>query len=178
MIFSPDTASTELAPLLELDPHGSSDNDADNLQTSDGFGVRRGDFVFIHRAGTTNGLEKPKVPRIGELEPWVRENPFTDISASGWRKDLYEVGVHVATLRGNGELNETLISRPVEGDGQLHWCGEVTGVRRFNQPPIRTHSHKNFCETAKSGRNCRSYSPRLDGSHISLGATDTSLRRH
>lgn len=145
MIFSPDTASTELAPLLELDPHGSSDNDANNLQTSDGFGVRRGDFVFIHRAGTTNGLEKPKVPRIGELEVWVRENPFTEISASGWRKDLYDTGIHVATLRGNGELNETLISRPVEGDGQLCWCGEVTGVSCLIGAPFRPQCSQYSC---------------------------------
>lgn len=129
LIFSPDTSSTELAPLLELDPHGSFENDVNNVP-SDGYGVRRGDFVFIHKPGTTNGTQKPKVPRIGEIEPWVRENPFTvtEITSVGWRKELYELGIQVATDRSNGELVEEPIQRPVHNDGKLLWCGEVTGV--------------------------------------------------
>lgn len=58
---------TEVVSVLELDPHGPSG--------AESFGVRRGDFVFLHRPGTTNGAELPAVPRIGELEEWVREPP-------------------------------------------------------------------------------------------------------
>ncbi|CAE6413274.1 unnamed protein product [Rhizoctonia solani] len=58
---------TETVSVLELDPHGPSGTET--------FGVRRGDFVFLHRPGTTNGAQLPAVPRIGELEDWVREPP-------------------------------------------------------------------------------------------------------
>ncbi|QRW11976.1 ubiquitin-conjugating enzyme [Ceratobasidium sp. AG-Ba] len=58
---------TEVVSVLELDPHGPSG--------AESFGVRRGDFVFLHRPGTTNGAQLPAVPRIGELEDWVREPP-------------------------------------------------------------------------------------------------------
>ncbi|CAE6520035.1 unnamed protein product [Rhizoctonia solani] len=57
----------ETVSVLELDPHGPSGTET--------FGVRRGDFVFLHRPGTTNGAQLPAVPRIGELEEWVREPP-------------------------------------------------------------------------------------------------------
>ncbi|KAF8973555.1 hypothetical protein BDZ97DRAFT_1775695 [Flammula alnicola] len=129
LILFPDTGAIELASLLELDPHGNSDNDANNLQAaSEGFGVRRGDFVFIHRPGTTNGLEKPKVPRIGEIEPWVRENPFVDGEFSGWRKELQEIGSNIAAQRTVNHPTEKMIQRPAKGDGKLSWCGEVTGL--------------------------------------------------
>lgn len=66
-----DTSTTqpqyEVVSVLELDPHGPSGTES--------FGVRRGDFVFLHRPGTTNGAQLPAVPRIGELEDWVREPP-------------------------------------------------------------------------------------------------------
>ncbi|KAG9103116.1 hypothetical protein FRC06_000178 [Ceratobasidium sp. 370] len=61
------TPETEVVSVLELDPHGPSG--------AESFGVRRGDFVFLHRPGTTNGAQLPAVPRIGELEDWVREPP-------------------------------------------------------------------------------------------------------
>ncbi|EEB96788.1 hypothetical protein MPER_04016, partial [Moniliophthora perniciosa FA553] len=63
-----DTGKVEMVSLLELDPHGTSDTDPMAQLNFEGLGVRRGDFVFIHREGTTNGFEKPRVPRIGELE--------------------------------------------------------------------------------------------------------------
>ena len=89
-----DSNTTELAPILELDPNGSGDPSQNDPTTAfDGFGVRRGDFVFIHREGTTNGCVKPRVPRIGELEPWVRELPiykeeFQHCSTVVWRTYL------------------------------------------------------------------------------------------
>ena len=50
----------EKVSVLELDPHGT-DSDVTNPQ--EGFGVRRGDLVFIHAEGKTNGCVKPMVPR-------------------------------------------------------------------------------------------------------------------
>lgn len=126
-ILFPDTGEIELASLLELDPHGNSDYDANNPHT-ESFGVRRGDFVFIHVPGTTNGLEKPRVPRIGEIEPWVRENPFSNGELSGWRKELHDIGCNIAARRTADRPLERLMQRPIKGDGKLSWCGEVTGA--------------------------------------------------
>lgn len=128
-ILFPDTGEIELASLLELDAHGNSDLDANNLHT-DSFGVRRGDFVFIHAAGTTNGMERPRVPRIGEIEPWVRENPFANGELSGWRKEMSILGNSLAARR-TAPLRKRM-QRPVNGDGKLLWCGEVTGVCYFH----------------------------------------------
>lgn len=127
LILFPETGATELVSLLELDVHGNSNNNA-NVPLAESFGVRRGDFVFIHSSGTTNGLQKPRVPRIGEIEPWVREDPFTDGDFSGWRKELHEIGCQIATQRSPDLPMEKLIQRPVKGDRKLSWCGEVTGV--------------------------------------------------
>jgi ubiquitin-conjugating enzyme E2 O len=67
MWYGTNPPQTETVSVLELDPHGPSGTET--------FGVRRGDFVFLHRPGTTNGAQLPAVPRIGELEDWVREPP-------------------------------------------------------------------------------------------------------
>ncbi|ELU39894.1 ubiquitin-conjugating enzyme domain-containing protein [Rhizoctonia solani AG-1 IA] len=67
MWYGTSPPQTETVSVLELDPHGPSGTET--------FGVRRGDFVFLHRPGTTNGAQLPAVPRIGELEEWVREPP-------------------------------------------------------------------------------------------------------
>jgi ubiquitin-conjugating enzyme E2 O len=124
LILLPDTGTIELAPLLELDPHGNHENDANTVHNYDGFGVRRGDFVFIHKPGTSNGLERPKVPRIGEIEAWVRENSLDGMGLTGWRKEMHHIGYNVAADSPAAQL----IKRPVNGDGKLSWCGEVTGV--------------------------------------------------
>ena len=50
----------EKVSVLELDVHGSEAN-VSNPQEA--FGVRRGDLVFIHRDGDSNGCSKPTVPR-------------------------------------------------------------------------------------------------------------------
>lgn len=132
-ILLADSGSTELASVLELDPHGTSDLAAVMPQSaSEGLGVRRGDFVFIHREGTTNGFDKPCVPRIGELETWVREGPFLDGRLSGWRKEMSDIGASLATKRGE-EPNESKIRRPSRDDGLL-WLGEVTNVCHFKYP--------------------------------------------
>jgi ubiquitin-conjugating enzyme E2 O len=129
LILFPDTGVIELASLLELDPHGHSDHDPTNPTASpDGFGVRRGDFVLIHASGSSNGMQKPRVPRIGEIEPWVRENPFTDGEYSGWRKELQELGSAIAAKRSADLPQEKMIQRPARGDGKIPWCGEVTAV--------------------------------------------------
>lgn len=127
VLFS-DTGSTELTSLLELDPHGTSDPDPLFAQTEDGLGVRRGDFVFIHREGTTNGFERPRVPRIGELEYWVRETPMMGGQLTGWRKEMSDLGTHIATHRGTGDFSEGNINEPQIDDVTLSWIGEVTDV--------------------------------------------------
>ncbi|KAF8807738.1 hypothetical protein BYT27DRAFT_7338382 [Phlegmacium glaucopus] len=130
LILFPDTGTIELASLLELDPHGNSDFDAiDSQAGSDAsFGVRRGDFVFIHSVGTTNGLEQPRVPRIGEIETWIRENPFQGGRFVGWRKELQELGINIASQRSTGTLVEKRIQMSTDGASKLSWCGEVTGL--------------------------------------------------
>lgn len=125
LILFPDTGSIELASLLELDPHGNSDLIAGSDVS---FGVRRGDFVFIHSPGTTNGLEKPRVPRIGEIEPWIRGNPFQDDQFVGWRKELQELGLSIASQRSTGTLVEKKMQMSTNAESKLFWCGEVTAV--------------------------------------------------
>lgn len=130
LILFPDTGTIELASLLELDPHGNSDFDASISQTGSeaSFGVRRGDFVFIHSPGTTNGLETPRVPRIGEIEAWIRENTFQGGQFVGWKKELQELGSRIASQRSAGTLVEKKIQTSTNGESRLSWCGEVTGV--------------------------------------------------
>lgn len=122
-----DTSSTELASVLELDPHGTGDLSIVVPHSS--LGVRRGDFVFVHREGTTNGLEKPRVPKIGEVEAWVRETPMTtDGHLAGWRREMAEIGAQIATNRRPGLDVGGKVRRPLTEDTSHSWCGEVTGV--------------------------------------------------
>lgn len=126
-VLFPDTGVTELAPLLELDAHGTSD--PGNAMAHDGLGVRRGDFVFIHPEGTTNGFESPRVPRIGELESWVRDTPFVEGMLSGWRKEMSEIGAAIDARRNIDAVVEGKMQLPTPGDHSLMWIGEVTSVR-------------------------------------------------
>jgi ubiquitin-conjugating enzyme E2 O len=119
-----DTGSQELVSVLELDPTG----DSGEVEPHDVLGVRRGDFVFIHSEGATNGTTPPQVPHIGELEAWVREVPIVNGQYSGWRKEFSELGHGVAAERGSGEIFEGAIKRPVKGDSSMYWIGEVTEV--------------------------------------------------
>ncbi|KZV76968.1 hypothetical protein PENSPDRAFT_597485 [Peniophora sp. CONT] len=122
-----DTGETQLASVLELDPHGSSGWSPAAPTQFDGLGVRRGDFVFIHREGDTNGLEAPRVPRIGEVEPWVREAPIVhdDGHYMGWREDMYNIGMAIARRREHDDSHEGAIRRVRPGDTSFDWFGEV-----------------------------------------------------
>ncbi|KAI1796055.1 hypothetical protein LXA43DRAFT_1160458 [Ganoderma leucocontextum] len=126
-----ETGAVELASVLELDAHGTNDWSA-LAPTNDGLGVRRGDFVFIHREGGTNGVEPPMVPRIGEVEEWVREGPVIvqNGQLGGWRRHMADIGTRIAEERGKSEqsVEEPPIRRPQKGDGSLNWFGEVTNL--------------------------------------------------
>ncbi|TFK36863.1 hypothetical protein BDQ12DRAFT_685995 [Crucibulum laeve] len=129
-ILFPETGTTELASVLELDPHGTSDSAAVIAQSaSEGLGVRRGDYVFIHREGTTNGLKKPRVPRIGELEAWVRERGHYGEAVVGWKKELADLGTSIAENRSTMGTMEGSSKRPVKGDDRFSWLGEVTDLK-------------------------------------------------
>ncbi len=124
------TGAIELASVLELDPHGTSDWSAVS-PSNDGLGVRRGDLVFIHREGTTNGVEPPMVPRIGEVEEWARDPPTVgpDGRLGGWRRDIANIGTRIAENRGKeGSVEEPPFKRPEKGDTSLAWFGEVLDV--------------------------------------------------
>ncbi|EGO05192.1 hypothetical protein SERLA73DRAFT_164742 [Serpula lacrymans var. lacrymans S7.3] len=125
-----DTGTTELASVLELDPNGMSDL---SLVTAHphihGLGVRRGDSVFIHKEGSTNSVESPRVPRIGEIEHWVRELPVSsDGQLGGWRREMSDIGARIATDRMSGDPPESRVQQPPMDD-TLSWFGEVTGLR-------------------------------------------------
>ncbi len=123
-----DSGNIELASVLELDPHGTSDSPVEGL------GLHRGEFVFIHKEGTTNEAVKPMVPRIGELEAWVRESPVMHVNENGqlggWRREMAEIGNDVAQRRGRDNSVEEgkLRRRPPPGDTSLNWFGEVVDV--------------------------------------------------
>ena len=126
-----ETGAVELASVLELDAHGTHDWSA-LAPTNDGLGVRRGDFVFIHNEGETNGVEPPMVPRIGEVEEWVRDPSVAGPNGQlgGWRKEIADIGMRIAEERGKSEqsVEEPPIKRPQKGDPSLSWFGEVTNV--------------------------------------------------
>ncbi|EJF62287.1 hypothetical protein DICSQDRAFT_104652 [Dichomitus squalens LYAD-421 SS1] len=126
-----ETGAIELASVLELDAHGTNDWSA-LAPTNDGLGVRRGDFVFIHKEGATNGVESPMVPRIGEVEEWVRESPTVSPNGQlgGWRRQMADIGTRIAEERGReGSVEEPPIRRPQKGDTSLNWFGEVIDLR-------------------------------------------------
>ncbi|KAI0751129.1 hypothetical protein C8Q80DRAFT_1155693 [Daedaleopsis nitida] len=126
-----ETGTVELASVLELDPHGTNDWSAVG-PTSDGLGVRRGDLVFVHREGTINSVQPPMVPRIGEVEEWVREPPVVGANGhlGGWRQDMSDMGHRIAEERGREQnIMEAPIQRPSLGDSSLSWFGEVTDLR-------------------------------------------------
>ena len=132
-----DPSSIELASVLELDPHGTHDMSIALPHSS--LGVRRADFVFVHRERATNGLEKPRVPKIGEVEAWVREIPITtEGHLAGWRREMVDIGTEIATNRQPGQNPGGKVRRPLNGDSLLCWCGEVTGVNTHNILPFNT----------------------------------------
>jgi ubiquitin-conjugating enzyme E2 O len=128
-ILYPDTGIKDIASLLELDPHGTSDPSTLYLSPAgDGLGVHRGDYVFVHRPGSTNDLPKPRVSYIGEVEAWVREAPInSEGKITGWRREMSELGKTIASRRGMDNL-EGQIRRLRKGDSSLSWFGEVVEV--------------------------------------------------
>ncbi|KAK0208164.1 hypothetical protein DFS33DRAFT_1451263 [Desarmillaria ectypa] len=127
-ILFPDNGNIELASVLEIDTHGVSD--VEPQFGTEGLGVRLGDFVFIHREGTTNGYDPPKIPRIGELEAWAREGPFYPGHIEGWRKEMAELGNNVAKKRGTeGAFQDGNMKQPWAHGCNLFWIGEVTKLR-------------------------------------------------
>lgn len=127
-----DDGSVELASVLELDPHGSSD--WSSVSPVEGLGLHRGEFIFIHKEGTTNGAQPPMVPRIGEMEDWVRESPVTHLGESphlaGWRRVMAEIGNDIAQRRGKDPtIEEGKLKRPQPNDTSLNWFGEVIDLR-------------------------------------------------
>lgn len=132
-ILYSDTGTLGLASVLELDPHGPTDAQTVD-HTAEEFGVHLGDFVFIHREGTSNGLPKPRVPKIGEVEDWVRDvSPDSGgrIAVTGWRKDMCDIGNRIATQRAMEAVEDGKIRHPNESDS-FTWFGEVTDV---SHPP-------------------------------------------
>ena len=129
-----DTDSVELASVLELDPHGSSD--WSSVSPVEGLGLHRGEFIFIHPEGSTNGTQQPMVPRIGEMEDWVRESPVTHVGENGqfggWRRTMADIGNDIAQRRGKDPaVEEGILRRPQANDTSLNWFGEVVDVRSF-----------------------------------------------
>ncbi|KAJ7225675.1 hypothetical protein GGX14DRAFT_421669 [Mycena pura] len=128
-VLIPETGKIELASVLELDPHGTSDTVAMHEAPSDGLGVRRGDFLFVHPEGRTNGSPSvARVPRIGEVEGWVRDAPFIDGQLAGFRKEMSEMGADIARRRSTENIVEGPILRPCAAHQSLTWLGEVTNI--------------------------------------------------
>ncbi|KAG6896412.1 hypothetical protein C0992_008414 [Termitomyces sp. T32_za158] len=129
-VLLPDSNTIELVSVLELDPHGTSDPSIAFPQaSSDGLGVCRGDFVFVHPDGATNGFKKPAVPRIGEVEQWVRDNPIVDGQLGGWRKEMAHIGASISARRATEGSQETFtMIHLAQGSGNITWIGEVTQV--------------------------------------------------
>ncbi|KAG9019315.1 hypothetical protein FRB90_004028 [Tulasnella sp. 427] len=126
--------SFSIVSVLELDPHGSSTPSWDE---PDAIGVRRGDFVLLHEESSTNGCPPPRVPKIGELEPWVR-----DTNPDGWRHEMAHIGMEYAqrfdAARSHsspaptqqGRLQREADTRLVwKNPKDIDWFGEVTSLR-------------------------------------------------
>ncbi|KAJ6519669.1 hypothetical protein C8R45DRAFT_30290 [Mycena sanguinolenta] len=128
-VLIPETGKIELASVLELDPHGTSDAVGTLEAPSDGLGVRRGDFLFVHPEGKTNGSSAvARVPRIGEVEPWVREVPVVNGQLSGFRKEMSDLGGDIARRRSAENIVEGPILRPSPDNDTLNWLGEATNI--------------------------------------------------
>lgn len=125
-----DNGNVELASVLELDPHGSSD--WSSVSPVEGLGLHRGEFIFIHLPGGSNGAQYPMVPRIGEMEDWVRESPMMHVEngqLAGWRRTMAEIGNDIAKRRGKDPaVEEGKLRRPQPNNASLNWFGEVVDV--------------------------------------------------
>jgi hypothetical protein len=121
---------TEMASLLELDPHGTHDiPTTDPGPLPDELGVHRGEFVFIHKEGTTNGSVIPRVPKIGELEAWVQDVPSLHTMQPGGFTDLiYAEGLKIIMTEENWrDGRPTFIPTGVPVN-PVYWFGYVSDV--------------------------------------------------
>lgn len=137
LVDAPESAA-EMASLLELDPHGTHDMTANDPTTApDELGVHRGEFVFIHKEGTTNGSVVPMVPKIGELEGWVQDVPSLHTMQPGGFTDLiYAEGLKIIMTEENwrdGRPSFIPTGVPVK---PVYWFGYVSdvGPLRFRTP--------------------------------------------
>ncbi|EKM83554.1 hypothetical protein AGABI1DRAFT_117056 [Agaricus bisporus var. burnettii JB137-S8] len=123
-VLLPDTNSNELVSLLELDPQGTSDTSPLGPdRPPDGLGAHRGELVLIHGHGRTNGYTKPWVPKIGELEPWIRE---LSLDNGGWRKDLCDLGTELMRKKEMQAVN-------LDGTVVVKHCDRTTNVYPLEQ---------------------------------------------
>lgn len=120
IMFS-DSGVHEVASVLELDAHGISDT---ATASADDLGVRRGDYVFILPEGVTTGFE-PWIPHIGEVEHWVHETVFPHSQLTGWRKEMADIGTHIASHRDSDGFVDGQFS---DDTSSILWIGEVTDV--------------------------------------------------
>lgn len=121
-----DTGVTELVSVLELDRSASDPFLGTLTHVADTLGVNRGDPVLVHRPGTTNGCAKSRVPRIGELEAWLREE--VEIGPNhipAWKREISELGAEVAKSRGPWDADDLRFQRVSPGDERYLWFGEV-----------------------------------------------------
>lgn len=127
-----DTGKVERVSVLELDAYGSgaTQGNGQTVNNFDSLGVRRGDFVFVHAVGTSNGAEKGRVPRIGEVPGWVREVIVDENGGvGGWRGEMNTLGIQLAQSRGGPpQRGEGEIRKTEKGDTSFNWLGEVTDV--------------------------------------------------
>jgi ubiquitin-conjugating enzyme E2 O len=134
------TDAVERVPLLELDAYGNDSTGAAS-NNFDSLGVRRSDFVFVHAEGTNNGAEKGRVPRIGEMPEWTKDNSDT----AGWREGMRTKGMELAQSReGLPPRTHTIVKKSERGDASCNWLGEVTDVSmillNWNMPLTRCHA--------------------------------------
>lgn len=124
------TPESEMVPLLELDPHGTHDITGDDpTPPPDELGVHRGEFVFIHKEGTTNGSVMPMVPKIGELENWVQDVPsLHSMQPGGFTDVIYAEGLKIIMTEENwrdGRSTFIPTGVPVK---PVYWFGYVSDV--------------------------------------------------
>lgn len=121
---------TEIVSLLELDPHGTHDTTGDDLAASpDELGVHRGEFVFIHREGTTNGCVTPRVPKIGELESWIQEVPsLHTMQPGGFTDVIYTEGLKIIMTEENWRDGRSTFIPTGVPVNPVQWFGYVSDV--------------------------------------------------
>ncbi|KAL4069739.1 hypothetical protein V8B97DRAFT_2008249 [Scleroderma yunnanense] len=106
VILCRDTGTLETVSVLELDLSGVGVLD-----------------------GATNGFDPPKVPKIGEVEEWIREPPLlSNGELGGWRRTMADLGTKLAAERSSHRLPLHSMKLPEE-DESLIWFGEVTELR-------------------------------------------------